>query len=160
MNPGDDELLSISHIAQRSGVNASALRYYESLGLIEAVRTASGRRQFPRSTLRRVAYIVFAQRVGFQLDEIAVQLASLKTNHGPTRDDWHEISAKWMQRVDKRIQELTVLRKNLEECIGCGCLSMKACSIYNRDDCIARNGPGPRRWLGDVMRPAEGKEPA
>ncbi len=155
MNSVDDELLTISAIAQRSGVKASALRYYESLGLIESVRTEASHRRFRRSVLRRVAYIVFAQKVGFQLEEIAAQLGQLSDHRGPSVDEWPRISDVWMQRVDERIAELTRLRESLKECIGCGCLSMKACSVFNRADCMAKNGPGPRRWLGDEMRPAE-----
>ncbi|MDR2335373.1 MAG: redox-sensitive transcriptional activator SoxR [Burkholderiaceae bacterium] len=151
----DDQLMSIGAIAQRSGVKASALRYYESLGLISSVRTESSHRQYLRSTLRRIAYIVFAQRVGFHLDEIARQLAGLSGDHAPSKDDWHTMSVVWMQRVDARIDELKLLRKSLEECIGCGCLSMQACSVFNEGDCMAKNGPGPRRWLGDKMHAAK-----
>lgn len=154
MDERDDALLPIGFIAQRSGVNASALRYYESLGLIESARSGSGHRRYRRSTLRRVAYIVFAQRLGFQLDEIAAQLDGLPKHHAPTGEEWSRLSPVWISRVDERIQELKQLRRNLESCIGCGCLSMKVCNVFNRADCIGRKGPGPRLWLGDQLTPA------
>lgn len=155
MNPGDDELLPIGTIAQRSGVNASALRYYESLGLIESLRTGAGHRRYRRSSLRRVVYIVFAQRLGFQLEEIAAQLDGLPKHQAPTGNQWSSISQTWVNRVDERIQDLMHLRKSLEECIGCGCLSMKVCNVFNRADCIGQKGPGPRVWLGDQLAPAK-----
>ena len=155
MNPGDDELLPIGMIAQRSGVNASALRYYESLGLIESVRSGAGHRRYRRSSLRRVAYIVFAQRLGFQLEEIAAQLDGLPKHHAPTGDEWSSISKTWINRVDERIQELMHLRRSLDNCIGCGCLSMKVCNVFNHADCIAEKGAGPRVWLGDRLVPAQ-----
>ncbi|ULR91074.1 redox-sensitive transcriptional activator SoxR [Comamonas sp. B21-038] len=155
MTPGDDELLPIGNIAKRSGVNASALRYYESLGLIESVRSASGHRRYRRSALRRVAYIVFAQRLGFQLEEIASQLEGLPKHHAPSGEEWRGLSKTWMARVDERIQELTHLRKSLENCIGCGCLSMKVCHVFNQADYIGKRGAGPRLWLGDALKAAE-----
>ena len=155
MSFGDDELLPIGTIAQRSGVNASALRYYESLGLIESVRSSAGHRRYRRSALRRVAYIVFAQRLGFQLEEIAGQLDGLPKHHAPTGDEWNSLSQTWIDRVDERIAELTHLRRSLENCIGCGCLSMKVCNVFNRADFIAEKGAGPRVWLGDKLKPVE-----
>ncbi|MBH1963628.1 MAG: redox-sensitive transcriptional activator SoxR [Comamonadaceae bacterium] len=150
MNARDDELMLIGAIAQRSGVNASALRYYESLGLIESVRSTAGHRRYRRSTLRRVAYIVFAQRLGFQLEEIASQLDGLSKHHAPTGDEWSSLSQIWTKRVDERIQELVHLRNSLDNCIGCGCLSMKVCKVFNREDRLAEKGAGPRLWLGDT----------
>ena len=155
MDAKDDDLLTIGTIAKRSGVNASALRYYESLGLIESLRSDAGHRRYRRSVLRRVAYIVFAQRLGFQLEEIATQLDGLPKHHAPTGEEWNTLSQTWMQRVDERIQELTQLRSSLENCIGCGCLSMKVCHVFNRADCISKKGAGPRLWLGDRLRPAK-----
>ena len=152
MKTEDDPLMSISDFAQRSGVNASALRFYESLGLIESVRSSGGRRRYHRSGLRRIAYIVFAQRVGFTLEEIAAQLAQLPTRHVPTGGDWQKMSRVWQQRLDERITELQRLRDSLNQCIGCGCLSLKVCSMYNPGDQCQRGGPGPRRWLGDELQ--------
>ncbi|ARU04346.1 redox-sensitive transcriptional activator SoxR [Comamonas serinivorans] len=157
MDPRDDDLLVIGAIAQRSGVKASALRYYESLGLIESVRSSAGHRRYHRSTLRRVAYIVFAQRLGFQLDEIASHLEGLPKHHAPTGADWSSLSTLWVNRVDQRIEELMHLRRSLESCIGCGCLSMKVCNVFNRADHIGQHGPGPRVWLGDTLD-AQGDE--
>ena len=139
----DDPLMSISDFAQRSGVNASALRFYESLGLIESVRSSGGRRRYHRSGLRRIAYIVFAQRVGFTLEEIAAQLARLPTRHVPTGGDWQKMSRIWQQRLDERIDELQRLRDSLNQCIGCGCLSLKGCPLRNCEDCLAGQGAGP-----------------
>lgn len=154
MEEWNDELVPIGFIAQRSGIKASALRYYESLGLIESARSGSGHRRYRRSTLRRLAYIVFAQRLGFHLNEIAAQLDGLPKHHAPTGAEWSRLSPVWIGRVDERIQELKQLRRNLESCIGCGCLSMKVCNVFNRADVIARKGPGPRLWLGDSLTPA------
>ena len=145
----DDPLLTIGQIAQRSGVRSSALRFYEERGLITSVRASSGHRRYPRSTLRRVAFIVFAQRIGFSLDEIVAQLAALPEDHVPTGKDWRSLSMPWRHRLDERIAELERLRDSLDQCIGCGCLSMKTCRLNNPDDAAGARGPGARRWLGD-----------
>lgn len=145
----NDPLLSISQIARRSGVAASALRFYESRGLIESKRHEASHRYFPRSTLRRVAFIVFAQRIGYSLDEIGVQLASIPTHSLSTDGDWQRLSGEWKQRVAERILELQRLYIELDHCIGCGCLSLKHCKMTNLGDRAGKNGPGPRRWLGD-----------
>ena len=144
MEVGDDELLPIGTIARRSGINASALRYYESLGLIESVRSSAGHRRYRRSSLRRVAYIVFAQRLGFQLDEIAGQLDGLPKHHAPTGEEWNSLSKTWINRVDERIEELTHLRRSLESCIGCGCLSRSDCPLRNPGDRLGEQGTGAR----------------
>lgn len=145
-------LLTISETARRSGVAASALRYYEERGLISAEREGSGHRRYPRPVLRRIAFIVFAQRVGLSLEEIATELAKLPPQGVPTRRDWARLSATWSDRVDERIAELERLKAGLTECIGCGCLSLDRCKLSNPDDRAARLGAGPRYWLGD--RPA------
>jgi len=147
-------LLTISETARRSGVAASALRYYEERGLISAAERAGagGHRRYPRPVLRRIAFIVFAQRVGLSLDEIAVELAKLPPQGVPTRRDWSRLSAAWSGRIDERIAELERLKAGLTECIGCGCLSLDRCKLSNPDDRAARLGAGPRYWLGD--RPA------
>jgi MerR family redox-sensitive transcriptional activator SoxR len=135
-------------------VAASALRFYEERGLITAVRTGSGHRRFRRPVLRRIAFIVFAQRVGLTLDEIASELAKLPEDHVPTRRDWARLSSKWTSRIDERIAELERLRRGLTECIGCGCLSLGRCRLANPGDRAAARGPGPRYRIGD--RPAGG----
>lgn len=149
MRSAADPLLTIGHVSQRSGVPASALRFYETRGLIESVRADSGHRRYRRSTLRRLAFIVFAQRVGFSLEEIAEQLARLPTDHVPTGGDWQRLSREWKTRVEQRIAELQRLNISLDQCIGCGCLSVKHCKLTNPEDRSGRNGPGARRWLGD-----------
>ncbi|MDX6556470.1 MAG: MerR family transcriptional regulator, redox-sensitive transcriptional activator SoxR [Miltoncostaeaceae bacterium] len=148
-----DDLMPISEVARRSGVAASALRYYEERGLITSERAGSGHRRFQRSVLRRVAFVVFAQRVGLSLEEIAEQLAGLPTDRAPSRRDWSRLSAGWTARIDARIAELERLRDGLTECIGCGCLSLDRCRFANPGDRAARLGAGPRYWVGD-RRPA------
>jgi MerR family redox-sensitive transcriptional activator SoxR len=146
-------LLAISETARRSGVAASALRYYEERGLISAEREAGGQRRYPRPVLRRIAFIVFAQRVGLTLDEIAAELAKLPPQGVPTRRDWSRLSSTWSERIDARIAELERLRDGLTECIGCGCLSLDRCKLANPDDRAARLGAGPRYWIGDQPAP-------
>ena len=143
------ELLAIGEVARRSGVASSALRFYEQRGLISSERTGSGHRHYPRPVLRRIAFIVFAQRVGLTLDEIGAELAKLPLHQAPTRRDWSRLSATWTSRIDDRIAELQRLKFGLTECIGCGCLSLDRCKLANPDDRAARLGPGPRYWIGD-----------
>lgn len=142
-----DRLLTIGEIARRSGVAASALRFYEERGLIASERAGSGHRRYPRAALRRIAFIVFAQRVGLSLEEIAAELAKLPADHVPTREDWQRLSATWTSRIDQRIAELERLRAGLTECIGCGCLSIDRCQLANPADRAGAQGPGPRRWV-------------
>ncbi len=148
------ELLTISDVARRSGVAASALRYYEQRGLISSERVGSGHRRFRRPVLRRIAFIVFAQRVGLTLEEIGDELARLPEDHVPTRGDWSRLSSTWSRRIDARIAELERLRAGLTECIGCGCLSLDRCKLSNPDDRVGGAGPGPRFWMGDRLPPA------
>jgi MerR family redox-sensitive transcriptional activator SoxR len=143
------ELLTIGETARRSGVAASALRFYEERGLISSERAGSGHRRYPRPVLRRIAFIVFAQRVGLSLDEIGAELAKLPPHHAPTRRDWSRLSATWTSRIDDRIAELERLKAGLTECIGCGCLSLDRCKLANPGDRAARLGAGPRYWIGD-----------
>jgi MerR family transcriptional regulator, redox-sensitive transcriptional activator SoxR len=143
------EALTISEVAKRSGVAASALRFYEDRGLIVSQRAGSGHRRYDRSVLRRIAFIVFAQRVGLTLEEIGEELAKLPPGRVPTRRDWSRLSRGWSARIDQRIAELQRLRAGLTECIGCGCLSLDRCKLSNPDDRAARLGPGPRYWIGD-----------
>jgi MerR family redox-sensitive transcriptional activator SoxR len=130
-------------------VAASALRYYEQRGLIASERAGSGHRRYPRPFLRRIAFIVFAQRVGLSLEEIASGLARLPANRVPTRRDWSALSRTWSARIDDRIAELQRLRAGLTECIGCGCLSLGRCRLANPSDRAGQRGAGPRYWLGD-----------
>jgi MerR family redox-sensitive transcriptional activator SoxR len=148
------ELLTIGEVARRSGVAASALRFYEDRGLIDADRAGSGHRRYPRPVLRRIAFIVFAQRVGLTLAEIAGELAELPPDRAPGRRDWSRLSSRWTARIDQRIAELERLKAGLTECIGCGCLSLDRCRLANPGDRAASQGPGPRYWIGD--RPPEG----
>jgi MerR family redox-sensitive transcriptional activator SoxR len=147
------ELLTIGEVARRSGVAASALRFYEERGLIASERAGSGHRRYARPVLRRVAFIVFAQRVGLSLEEIGDELAALPPDRVPSRRDWGRLSRGWSARIDERIAELERLRAGLTECIGCGCLSLSRCRLANPGDRAGERGPGPRYWIGD-RRPA------
>jgi MerR family redox-sensitive transcriptional activator SoxR len=142
-------LLTIGEVAGRSGVAASALRFYEERGLISSERAGAGHRRYPRPVLRRIAFIVFAQRIGLTLDEIGAELARLPPERVPSRRDWSRLSRGWVSRIDQRIAELERLKLGLTECIGCGCLSLDRCRLANPDDRAARLGPGPRYWAGD-----------
>jgi MerR family redox-sensitive transcriptional activator SoxR len=148
------ELLTIGETARRSGVAASALRFYEERGLISSERAGSGHRRYPRPVLRRIAFIVFAQKVGLSLEEIGIELAKLPPQQAPKRRDWSRLSATWTARIDDRIAELERLKAGLTECIGCGCLSLDRCKLANPGDRAARFGAGPRYWIGD-RPPAE-----
>lgn len=139
--------ITIGEVARRSGVAASALRYYEDLGLITAERHGAGHRRFPRAVLRRIAFIVFAQRIGLTLEEIGVELAKLPDGKLPSREDWGRLSQTWSSRIDARIAELQRLKVGLTECIGCGCLSLDRCALANPADRAARGGPGARFWM-------------
>ena len=141
--------LTIGEVACRSGVAASALRFYEQRGLIASERPRSGHRRYRRAVLRRIAFIVFAQRVGLTLDEIGRELAKLPPHRAPTRRDWAELSSGWSERIDERIAELERLKRGLTDCIGCGCLSLDRCKLANPGDRAAAAGPGPRYWIGD-----------
>jgi MerR family redox-sensitive transcriptional activator SoxR len=147
-------LLTIGELAQRTGVATSALRFYEDRDLIRPVRTASGHRRYWRGTIRQVAFIVFAQRVGLSLEEVRGEIASLPEGRAPSGDDWERLSNRWTARIDARMEELQRLRRGLTDCIGCGCLSLERCHILNPGDEAAARGPGPRFWLGDAPRRA------
>jgi MerR family redox-sensitive transcriptional activator SoxR len=142
------QTLTIGEVATRTGVAASALRYYEDRDLIRSTRAAGGRRTYDRSVLRRIAFVVFAQRVGLTLGEVETELARLPENRVPRRSDWAKLSASWSSRIDQRIAELERLRAGLTECIGCGCLSLDRCRLANPEDRAAAQGPGPRYLLG------------
>jgi MerR family redox-sensitive transcriptional activator SoxR len=138
------DVMTVGELAARSGVAASALRSYEAEGLIASERTDAGHRRYPRGVLRRVAFIVFAQKVGLSLDEIRAELSKLPRNRAPDRADWTKLSSGWTKRIDDRIAELERLKAGLTECIGCGCLSLDRCRFANPGDRAARRGPGPR----------------
>ena len=141
--------LSIGEVSKRSGVASSALRFYEERGLIASERAGSGHRRYARAVLRRIAFIVFAQRIGLTLEEIGRELAKLPPDRAPMRRDWSRLSSSWTARIDGRIAELQRLKVGLTECIGCGCLSLERCQLSNPGDRAARLGPGPRYWVGD-----------
>jgi MerR family transcriptional regulator, redox-sensitive transcriptional activator SoxR len=143
-------VLTINQVSRRAGIAASALRFYEQRGLIQSERAGSGHRRYNRSVLRRIAFIVFAQRVGLTLDEIGAELARLPIDDVPNRADWARLSRVWSARIDARIAELERLREGLTRCIGCGCLSIDRCALANPDDAAARKGAGPRYWLDDA----------
>lgn len=147
--PAMENLLTINQVSRRSGVAASALRYYEERGLIRSERSGSGHRRFPRPVLRRIAFIVFAQRLGMSLNEIRAELDKLPTDQVPAGRDWARLSRNWTARIDERIAELERLRAGLTSCIMCGCLSLGSCKLVNPDDRAAGLGAGPRYWIGE-----------
>ncbi|MEU7783289.1 MULTISPECIES: redox-sensitive transcriptional activator SoxR [unclassified Amycolatopsis] len=143
------EHLSIGQVAERSGVPHTALRFYEEKGLISSERSAGNQRRYPRSVLRRIAFIRAAQRVGLSLEDISAALASLPEDHAPTKADWARLSRDWQHELDARIDALQRLRDRLTGCVGCGCLSLRSCALYNNDDELSRHGPGASK-----LRPA------
>lgn len=142
-----DTSLTIGELSHRSGVAPSALRYYERLGLIRAVRTGGNQRRYERAELRRVAFIRISQQVGVSLDEIREAMSSLPESRTPTKADWAALSAHWRGRLNERIAFLERLRDDLTGCIGCGCLSLQRCRLNNPDDQLAAEGAGPRLLL-------------
>jgi len=144
-----DRWLTIGEVEARTGVASSAIRFYEDEGMIASERTVGGQRRFKNETLRRIAFIRVAQRVGLSLPEIREALGSLPSNRTPTKADWARLGRTWRPRLDERIKALEDLRDELTSCIGCGCLSLRACSLYNPKDAAAVRGPGPRYLLGD-----------
>jgi MerR family redox-sensitive transcriptional activator SoxR len=142
--------LAIGQIVKRSGVNASALRFYEQRGLLSSVRSDGGRRLYPQDALRRIAFIRVAQGMGLSLGEIGEALAGLPEGRTPDRLDWEQIASQWQGLLDQRIEALLQLKGKLGACIGCGCLSLEHCALYNPDDQAARQGAGPRYLLGDA----------
>jgi MerR family transcriptional regulator, redox-sensitive transcriptional activator SoxR len=146
------DLLTITEVSRRSGVASSALRFYEERGLIKSERAGSGHRRYPRAVLRRIAFIVFAQKMGLSLDEIGTELGRLPENRVPQSSDWARLSGSWTQRIDARIAELERLRAGLTQCIGCGCLSLKHCQWANPADAAGGLGPGPRYLMSDARR--------
>jgi MerR family redox-sensitive transcriptional activator SoxR len=131
------DLLTVSEVAHRSGFAASAIRFYEREGLIQATRTSGGQRRFQRNVLRRLAFIRAARNVGIGLDQIRTELAQLPQGRTPTKADWSRISADWRSRLDEQIEALEKLRDRLTSCIGCGCLSLRSCGMSNPGDLAA-----------------------
>ena len=143
------EWLTIGDLADRSGVATSALRFYETKGLIESRRTDGNQRRYIRATLRRVALIRAGQELGLSLAELSDALATLPHDKTPNKKDWERLSRMWRKRLDGQIAELIALRDELTDCIGCGCLSLKSCAIFNPGDVASSLGAGPRYLLGD-----------
>ena len=139
----------IGKVAERTGTSVSALRFYEDKGLIQSSRTSGGKRVFAASEIRRVSFIIIAQKLGFSLAEIKSRLDELPGGRVPTKSDWEAIATSFRVEIDARIAGLEILRDRLSGCIGCGCLSLEVCRIYNPDDNAARNGSGPRYLMGD-----------
>lgn len=135
-------MITIGELSERSGVATSALRYYETQGLISSERTTGNQRRYPRATLRRVAFVRSAQRVGLALEEIQAALATLPDGRTPNKADWSRLSRDWRPRIDAQIERLERLRDRLDSCIGCGCLSLKTCALSNPGDEVAARGPG------------------
>jgi MerR family redox-sensitive transcriptional activator SoxR len=138
--------LTIGELSHRSGVASSALRFYEDIGLLDAERTSGNQRRYARHMLRRVAFIRAAQRVGLTLDEIRGALATLPDRRTPTKADWQRVARDWTDRIDRQIDELRLLKGKLTGCVGCGCLSLRTCTLTNPDDYQGEKGIGPA-WL-------------
>jgi MerR family transcriptional regulator, redox-sensitive transcriptional activator SoxR len=147
-----DSTISIGELARRSGLATSAIRFYEEQGLIDSSRTEGGQRQYRREVLRRIAFIRAAQAVGLNLAEIRSALSTLPGQRTPTKQDWQRLSRAWQPLLQERIDTLIALRDQLASCVGCGCLSLKACALYNPGDLAARRGSGARYLLGDTSR--------
>jgi len=143
------DLLTIGQVATRSGLAPSALRYYESLGLISSTRSAGDRRRYRRAVLRRIAVVRAAQHVGLSLQDIGAAFAKLDPHAAPTREQWARMSARWRPVIEQRIADLEKVRDDLAGCIGCGCLSLQRCRLWNPDDALAADGSGSRRLLPD-----------
>jgi MerR family redox-sensitive transcriptional activator SoxR len=142
-------LISIGELSRRTGLSVSAIRFYEQRGLVTSIRTAGNQRRFLRADIRRISFAMIAQRLGLTLGEIEAELATLPQGRAPTRNDWLAISRRVRGALDAKIAMLEKTRDLLDGCIGCGCLSLDRCAIYNPSDRAARAGPGPRFLLGD-----------
>jgi MerR family redox-sensitive transcriptional activator SoxR len=144
-----ESLLTIGEVAERSGLAASAIRFYERQGLVHAERTDGGQRRLRRDVLRRIAFIRIAQRVGLTLEEIVTALADLPVDRAPTVRDWQRLTSNWRERIEERISLLQALQSGLSSCIGCGCLSLRTCALANPGDVAAEMGPGPQYVMSD-----------
>jgi MerR family redox-sensitive transcriptional activator SoxR len=143
-----DDLIPIGDLARRTGLAISAIRYYEQRGLLTSLRANGNQRRFLRSDIRRLSFILIAQKLGLGLTEIEAELAKLPAGKTPSVHDWQKIGRSLRSEIDSRIQLLTRTRGKLDECIGCGCLSLQRCQLYNREDGAGAAGPGPRFVLG------------
>lgn len=141
--------LTIGQIGERTGLATSAIRYYEEEGLVHPIRTDAGQRRFDRSDIRRLSFVMIAQNLGFTIAQIREVLRGLPEGRTPSKVDWARISKRFRRDLDLRITQMEALRDKLDGCIGCGCLSMKACALYNPADGIRRKGTGPRYLMGD-----------
>lgn len=148
--------LSIGSVAQRTGLAVSAVRFYADAGLIDAERTDAGHRRFPRSVIRRLSFIRICQRLGYSLEQVGEQLDRLPDGRTPTEADWSTLAAGFSGDIDQRIAELSRLRDTLSECIGCGCLSLQRCNIWNPNDGASALGEGPRYLLGNTAQQVDG----
>ena len=144
------QLLTIGETAKRAGVTVSTLRFYEARGLISSIRTTGNQRRFARSMLRRISVVRVAQTIGLTLEEISNALESLPEGKAPTQKDWEKLSTTWRGHLDDRINQLQLVREKLTGCIGCGCLSLQNCALYNPGDRAHKQGAGPRYLLGDL----------
>jgi MerR family redox-sensitive transcriptional activator SoxR len=147
--PRGGDPLSIGELAKRTGLSVSAIRFYESKNLVAPIRSAGGQRRFLRSDIRRLSFVLIAQQLGFSIEEIREALSTLPSSRAPTQKDWERISRDFRGQLDQRISRMTRLRDYLDGCIGCGCLSLKKCQLYNPADRMRKFGPGPRIVLGD-----------
>lgn len=143
-------MLTIGDVADRTGLAVSAIRYYEDMGLVAPGRNAGGQRRFARSDLRRLSFVMIAQEFGFTLPQIRAELDRLPAGRTPTKRDWTRISTRFRAELDARIAAMEVLRDRLDGCIGCGCLSLASCKLYNPEDRVRAKGPGPRYLMGDA----------
>ena len=148
-------LLTIGELAERTGLSVSAIRFYEAKGLVASVRTRGNQRRFLRADIRRLSFALIAQQLGLTLGEIQAELASLPNGRTPSREDWRRISRHMRAALDAKIAMLSSTRDKLDGCIGCGCLSLDHCALYNPGDRAARGGSGPRYLLGDSARDFE-----
>ncbi len=144
-----NEFLAIGQVAKRTGLSVSAVRFYESAGLVFPDRNPGGQRRFRRSDIRRLSFVLIAQQLGFSIEQIREQLNNLPQGRTPTQKDWARMSRGFRDHIDHRIEVLNRMRSRLDGCIGCGCLSLQNCALYNPLDRAHRKGPGPRYLLGD-----------
>jgi MerR family redox-sensitive transcriptional activator SoxR len=147
--PRHTDALSIGDLAKRTGLSVSAIRFYETKKLVSPIRSAGGQRRFLRSDIRRLSFVLIAQQLGFSIEDIRKALAGLPPGRAPTQKDWEQISRAFRAELETRISTMTRMRDNLDNCIGCGCLSLKKCQLYNPADRLKRFGPGPRLIVGD-----------
>ncbi|MFG3257316.1 redox-sensitive transcriptional activator SoxR [Streptomyces sp. NPDC048172] len=157
MRVDPEDHLAISEVARRTGVSLSALHFYERKGLIFSVRDSGNRRLYPRHMLRRVSLIVVAKRLNIPLSDVAAVFTTLPTDRPPAHEDWQRVSLIWKRQLEERRRAIEDLEHELTGCIGCGCLSMKACLLLNPDDTLGRQGPGPVRLQNGAARPGEGR---